>query len=406
MYQLMNKDEVLCEFDLEYDESTMYSVTNVHYISESSFPKSLIPDLDLWLEGRSSAKHRKSVRRLLVELQMDNVKGFIDFTKGLSLTDTFWVKKWGEDLRWSRINLFDNEFDRVISRVAFDGGLYGRKFSTTSPEFTTGGMLSKCWVRQHGNIYLMKSGTSGFANTGNEPYSEQYCSELLDVLGFRHVSYKVVAFEGQLVSKCALMTSKQVMLMPLSVFMQTGLLKEIFDWATAHHVRDQLAEYLVFDYLVLNTDRHLNNIGVLVDSTTYSILGLSPIYDNGCGLLPYAMDKDLYTEDGLADYIESREPSLYSNFSQIALRNMSPNMIGPLRMLIDHKFKRDYAYNLTDDRLTVLERMVSERAFRLVKAYLRDLPLSDRDFSRIDKTDEFSMEISDDELESMNPNRK
>ena len=44
----------------------------------------------------------------------------------------------------------------------------------SSPEFTTNGMLPKCWRRMENKIYLYKGATSGAANTGMEPYSELY----------------------------------------------------------------------------------------------------------------------------------------------------------------------------------------------------------------------------------------
>ena len=51
---------------------------------------------------------------------------------------------------------------------------------TTSSEPTTNGMLPKGWrfIGGGDGIYLYKGGTSGAANTGNEPYSEFYASQI------------------------------------------------------------------------------------------------------------------------------------------------------------------------------------------------------------------------------------
>lgn len=91
---------------------------------------------------------------------------------GLSLTDSYWIVK-NKDYKFSDYNLFENDFSSVLSLVAFTG--YSSKISDliTSPEFTTNGMLSKCWRRIDNQVYLYKGSTYlyHFANTGFEPRS-------------------------------------------------------------------------------------------------------------------------------------------------------------------------------------------------------------------------------------------
>ena len=93
--------------------------------------------------------------------------GFIALTHCLSLTDTLWVKSNNEDVNWKQVNLYENNFDEVISKLSFDAqvaesdylynflsckrreaaygnGLFGIQMSTTSPELTTDGAYDKC----------------------------------------------------------------------------------------------------------------------------------------------------------------------------------------------------------------------------------------------------------------------
>ena len=190
--------------------------------------------------------------------------------------------------KWGQVNLFENEFDDVIARTAFDGGLKGLKFSTTSPsaEFATDGALPKCWVRENGSIFLKKGGTSGASNTGNEPYSEAMVSQILDVLGYHHVHYDVEHFRGRVVSSCPLMTSQTHMLLPMYMYDNFSDLGLIIQKCVQLGVEKQLYEYLIIDYLTCNTDRHLGNFGVLLDADTYDVVSMAPIYDNGMGMLP------------------------------------------------------------------------------------------------------------------------
>ena len=46
--------------------------------------------------------------------------GFIALTHCLSLTDTLWVKSNNEDVNWKQVNLYENDFDEVISKLSFD----------------------------------------------------------------------------------------------------------------------------------------------------------------------------------------------------------------------------------------------------------------------------------------------
>ena len=48
-------------------------------------------------------------------------------------------------------------------------------------------MLAKSWRRIKNNILLYKSGTEGFANSGLEPYSEYYASQIAKTMDLHYV---------------------------------------------------------------------------------------------------------------------------------------------------------------------------------------------------------------------------
>ncbi len=93
----------------------------------------------------------------------------IEVSKGLSLNDSYWVVRESFDKNFDQCNLYENKFSEILAGIAFTG--YGnsvRSSVASSPEFTTNGMLPKCWRRQSGKVYLYKGGTEGASNTGNE----------------------------------------------------------------------------------------------------------------------------------------------------------------------------------------------------------------------------------------------
>jgi len=97
----------------------------------------------------------------------------LNITLGLSLNDDYWiVPEWAAGLQWEDYNLYQNEFSETLALVAFTG--YGDKVNNivSSPEYTTDGMLRKCWRQINNQVYLYKAGSEGAANAGREPYSE------------------------------------------------------------------------------------------------------------------------------------------------------------------------------------------------------------------------------------------
>ena len=114
-----------------------------------------------WLRHRILPKHRQYVHYTLEKLGIEyNVRSIITVSKGLSLNDVHWVTDDKDKSTWTKVNLYDNPFSEILARMAFTGmgpGDYSRPKKVdlpkeTSPEFTTNGMLAKCWRRVDGQI--------------------------------------------------------------------------------------------------------------------------------------------------------------------------------------------------------------------------------------------------------------
>ncbi len=356
VYYVKNKDKDLMSFRWEIIDDETATPIDVTIIDDST-PLFICNGLASWLESRTPPKHRQFMYELLSSMNMKSVKDVIDFSKGLSLNDTFWVAN-DRHLTWDSINLFDSEFDETISRIAFDGGLFGKRVKTTSPEFGTNGMLPKCWVRESdGIVYLKKGGTSGACNTGLEPYSEVLASQLLDTLGYNHVTYTVENFRGKLVSSCPLFTSKSIVMIPIYLVCSIGSVFNIVNFCKLNKIADELYRMLIFDYLSLNSDRHGNNFAVLFDTDTYALKGLAPIYDNGASMLNYYV-----LGSSLDEYTKNYVPQLYDSFSSLA-KYSKKNISIPhnVNNLIGFKFDRSQVPGYSNDRLDFLEEFIQGR---------------------------------------------
>ena len=162
--ELRHFDTPLLRFSAQTDTSD--PETEILWVNEEY--KNLLPlDLELsgkglsrWLRHRTIPKNRAYVHSLLAKsgLSINRPMSIIQMTKGLSLNDCYWVVDEGFPGRFQQYNLYENRFSRVLALIAFTGfGSSIRSSLFSSPEFTTNGMLPKCWRRESGVIRLYKA---------------------------------------------------------------------------------------------------------------------------------------------------------------------------------------------------------------------------------------------------------
>lgn len=127
--------------------------------------------LESWIRHRTIPRNRAYVDTLLstMGLSLNRPVDVLKVSKELSLNDCYWVTEEGFSGSFEDFNLCENCFSRVLGQIAFTGFGSSGSILSASPEFTTNGMLPKCWRRENGVIRLYKGGTQGASNTGNEP---------------------------------------------------------------------------------------------------------------------------------------------------------------------------------------------------------------------------------------------
>ena len=359
-YILMNKDTPLLSFHLKDLGSELFTVSNIMQISSSTIDSER--QLRLLINQKKPAKNREYLEKLLEQMQINSVSGYLDVSYGLSLNDTLWFKPVDADdsINWENLNLYDNEFNETIAHFAFCGqGLAGLHMKTTSPEYGTNGMLPKCWHREEdGQIYLYKGGTSGCSNTGNEPYSEYMCSCILAAMEMpNYVSYDLKHYHGKLVSSCKLFTSKELGYVPLCNYRMPDDFTDILSMFDDLGLREAFDNLMVFDALVYNTDRHLNNYGLLRNNETFTVEGMAPIFDNGIGMLPYyTLDKDIFEYAKQYDYQNSGLSN--DDILELCLQDRHKKMIS---RLVDFRFPKHPLFDLPQERIERLEQLLQHR---------------------------------------------
>lgn len=371
-FVLKQYDDVLLNFMVKRTiDGIDVSITSINKDKVERLPLGMSPtseSLTRWLRHRTIPANRAYAQNFLSKngLSENDFIGILQICKGLSLTDCYWVTYPNDQKTFAEVNLFDNRFSQVLSQIAFTG--YGSSLASkfrSSPEFTTNGMLPKAWRRKEGKVLLYKGGTSGLANTGKEPYSEFYAAQVAEAMGIPHVTYGLSKWKGQLCSTCELFTSKDVSFVPASTLISTSRISQIIDWFDDHGWKNDLADMLVLDAIIRNTDRHLGNFGFLVDNHTNQLLRPAPIFDNGLSLYCYVMDNDL---NNLSEQEKTLAPALYANFDEVALHVIGQKQKQELRHLLTFKFKKHSRYNLSDERIKMLESAIQGKVRYLLES--------------------------------------
>ena len=376
IYTLMHFDAPLIVFSAERQAEVNIKIIEVHKENEELFPLDLAEiserGIVSWIKHRSIPKNRAYVDTLLssLGLSINRPLDLISVSKGLSLNDCYWLKQEDSSDSFDGVNLYDNRFSRVLGQIAFTGyGSSNVSGLTSSPEFTTNGMLPKCWRRIDGKILLYKGGTMGASNTGNEPYSEFYAYQIGKILGINAIPYNLSKWKDILCSTCELFTSKDVSFVPVGRIARSGGMQAVKEYykELGPEFEKALNDMLIFDALIFNTDRHYGNFGFLIDSHTNSIIAPAPLFDHGNSLFNFAGVDALKSKESFLKYAKAQMPCVYDDYVAEAKKVLTHDWRNAIRKLLDFKLPKHSRYNLGKERLSLIEYAVSQRASELLE---------------------------------------
>lgn len=382
-YILKNKDRDILEFDVEFvrEEDTLSGInvdtqviSNINILNNNLLPigllnnKDLIKDFTLWIAQRKIPKNRQFVENIIASYRGNNTKemlmDYIDISFGLSLNNAYWIIPANKKYKWADYNLYDNEFNKALQNASFGDEIASSFNFISSPEYTNG-MLKKCWHRDNNKIYLYKGSSNEYANGGKEAYSEYYMAQVAEILGFEYVPYDLKEFHNQIVSTCPIFTSENEGYIPIYKFIKKDLKErplplELIKKISLYYDLEKLQDLLVFDAIIMNSDRHLGNFGLIVDNNNNKILRPAPIFDNGLSFINFL------TEDEFLDIDNSKMEKVsqlgLSFDEQLKIFIQQKRHIEGLEKLTFFKFIRHKKYNLSEKWLEPIEKYINKRA--------------------------------------------
>ncbi len=378
MYYLKLFNKTLIRFDMDKE----LNVSNIDILCDDIklFPENLKEvngeSVKYFILNKLIPKNRANLECFLsaVNIELDDFKAILDYSKGLSIIDAYWTTR-DDGLRYEDFNLFDNDISNELSLSIFNGTKVKVNNTVLSPEFTTNGAIPKCWIKKDDGYYLYKSSTAylGFANTGNEPYSEYYSCQLLKELGIPYIDYDLEMYQGELVSVCKIFTSKDIAYVPIHLVANIDDIDKAYNWCLEHNLEEAFGDMILFDALIYNHDRHLGNFGIIKDNHTGDILGMAPIFDNGAGLLAYtslSKFKDLATfEDYYKNNNDFNMSNYWIDFRDLVKKYCTSKQLDKLKKLDNFKFTKHPRYNLLEDRLEYLNILIDYRIKELMSLF-------------------------------------
>lgn len=371
---LYHANKPLLDFRFSTETEDVFIIDRNYPENQAYLPLPLINNLTpvtlgKWLRSRTIPANRAYVQNFLAKLGINqrDTHSILKMSRGLSLNDLYWLDDTIPPPKFEEINLYQNRFSTQLAYMAFTGyGSYIRTSVQSSPEFTTNGMLAKCWRWNANTVTLYKSGTEGAANTGNEPYSEYYAYQIARAMGLDTIPYGLSRWKKRLCSTCPLFTSLQTAFLPAASLVQSKTATELIVEARTRWgdtITDAWIDIFLFDAIICNEDRHLGNFGFLIDNATNEIVSAAPIFDNGFSLFHYAMNDDI---DHLEAYAMALRPVLYDDFVTFIIPHLTPARKKRLHALLEFRFERHPTYNLPSKRLHAIETFIHTRVAYLL----------------------------------------
>lgn len=151
---------------------------------------------------------------------------------------------------------------------------------------------------------------------------------------------------------------------PVSRFLKRYNLRSVVEFykSLGDEFYQDFCSMMVFDALICNVDRHLNNFGVLVDNRTNKIKCMAPLFDHG-NCMFNKLKEDLYESTYTFEkHINTLYPTLWNSFEKNVELFMGERQKQELSRVLEFTLPKHDKYNMSDDKLNVLNHVLQNRA--------------------------------------------
>ena len=297
MYSLMHRDDPVCAISIDTVSGAIMRVSRP--VNPELLPLGGCIDsaaLKKWWQHRAVPIGQGKIQRILEQLGITTPQEYLVRNLGLSLTDHYWIKPLDMELGWGDINLFTNDFRDPVGDMQLGqdvNEILELPANAFSPSSSVQGELKKKWIITDGKRCLVK-GNHG--SNSQESLTESVATLLHKKQSKQpFVSYSTMRFDNPqpIYCVCESFTSDELELIPAIDIVDSRKKNNAVSYyehfiavCVAHGmaeetVRSFLEYQILTDFILTNTDRHLNNFGVLRNTKTLEVVSMAPICDSG-----------------------------------------------------------------------------------------------------------------------------
>ena len=298
-YYLMHKDIPVCLMEIS-DNGILGNVRRneaaaAHFPLGGQMNNMKFHD---WWRDRAIPKTRHGVKTALQKLGYTSTGSVLVNNLALSLSDCYWIKPRGSELTWKDTNLFTNDFVDTFGDVTLNRDcIIDLRKKTRFDCAASQGELQKKWcIDTDVRRYMIKG---NYGQSYQQSLNEIFATKLHEQLGFSNytayfpVQVQVDGNIDGLGCMCYDFCGENLECISAWELLQTVKIKQnesfyyplkkvCLAFGMAEQDFTDFMDYQIMtDYLLTNTDRHMNNIAVVRNPDTLQILGFAPIYDSG-----------------------------------------------------------------------------------------------------------------------------
>lgn len=298
-YILMYKDYEVLSFELNLDNHRIKNLVKLEHFDKAPYviikeENDITLALLRFFNSRLIPKERFNHKEIL---KATGCKSSFELSfkgHGLSLSNHYWYKKEGENLKYEDINFFTNKWDDSFARALLKEDYEAlKKCDLNVPDIVTPGWSAKGWLYEDGpKLYKLGIVKGHYEDCLGEVLASRLAQRLLNE--GEVVKYELKQINGQYASVSSLMIGIDEELVPLS----RVLPPKLYDiYSEKNKDRKKIAEFFkgVADFgmpelyeffaklqcirsLCFVNDLHFENISVIRNNKTGKIR-VAPLYD-------------------------------------------------------------------------------------------------------------------------------
>ncbi len=285
-YFLMHRDEQCGTLVIDETNGRVAGFKNNSNGLSPYLGNSDLTKIKRWWDMRAVPASRAAIQEVIRKAGYINTEMYLAKNLGLSMTDCYWICPEDADIHYADI-MFQRFKDVQQGKIPYHNE------SSYDPNASLGGQMEKYWDLSGDKPLLIKESTRYYGQQSvNEVFATRIHERQTAQIPF--VRYTAENVEGHgIVCRCDSFTSNTAELIPAYEIVESTKKRNSVSYYE-HYINvcadngidaELMQEFMDYqtltDFIISNTDEHLQNFGVLRDPSSMKLIGPAPIFDSG-----------------------------------------------------------------------------------------------------------------------------